>query len=1068
MKKYIFLLGLTSFLFTTGWAQVTFSGTITDKASGDPLPFVNIRAQDATFGTTSDADGRYEFTLEEVPEVLIFSYVGYATKREDVGGRTQIDIILDGTSTDLDEVVVTALGLKRDKRDLGYAVQKIDNDALTAVRQANTADALAGRVAGMQVTRGSSGTGSSTRVVIRGETSLSGTNQPLFVVDGIPVSNDLLANPVEGSEAGFQEVDYGNGFAEINADDIKSITVLKGPGAAALYGNRAASGVIVIETKDGSDTKGIGVSINSQVTVDQLATIPQYQNSYGQGSGGLFAYEDGFGGGTGDGGLVSFGPELNGQLIPQFDSPSTASDGATVRAGDILARNGSPINATPFVANPNNVKDFFQNGLTSIQNIALSGSNPYGSFRLSYSRLDNEGIIPNTDLKRDGFSLSGTYKLSDRLSIRAFGNYIQSSSDHRPALGYGSENLFYLFTWMGRQVNVRNARGYWQSGQEGFRQFGYNYQWLDNPFFNVFENTNAFNKDRLLGNISLNYAISDKLNLRFRSGVDRYNDLRQAKRAFSTQRFKNGAYKEEDVQYRETNHDILLSYQDQLNDDLSFSLGVGAYQFSQSTSFKSTIANELSVPNIYNFGNSKVPLVIFQENAQKRINSFYGMGTLNYQSKFFVDLTLRNDWSSTLPKGNNSFAYYSVSSSLVLSEMLDLPAWFTYAKARFSIASVGNDTDPLQLKNTFVFNQNYGSSPLLTNPSTLLNAQLRPERINALETGLELWFFNDRFGLDASWYRNVASDQIIALPASAASGYTDRVINGGKIRAQGLELVVNVVPIRNRKFTWESFINYAQGDSYIDELPDGIDRYVTGYTRVYSSTENSVFYIADPRGGRIGDMYGTGFKKTPNGQVIYGTNGLPIRDSELRYLGNYNPDFVMGFGNRFHYKNFSLNVLLDWRQGGVIVSRMLAIGSTSGALEHTLVGRETGIVGEGVVNQGTEASPEFVPNTTTVSAAEYYNQYYNRANEESALYDASYLKLRQLGIQYTLPKTLTKSWGLEEIKIGLVGNNLLIFTENSHFDPELSAMQGRNFAQGVEDMAYPGTRSFGVNVGLKF
>lgn len=1067
LSRYLLII----FIFLPGGlllGQITYSGLVVEKGSGDPLPYVNVSVPGSIFGTTTDADGKYQIALPEPTSALIFTYVGYATHLEAVNGRTRIDVMLDGAATDLSEVVVTALGLKRDKRDLGYAVQKLDSDELTAVRQAGTIDALAGRVAGLQVTRGASGVGSSSRVVIRGETSLSGTNQPLFVIDGIPVSNELIANPVEGSEAGFQEVDYGNGISELSADDIQSMTVLKGPGAAALYGNRAANGVIVIETKDGSGTSGIGVSVNSQVTFDQLAFLPDYQNVYGQGSGGVFAYEDGFGGGLGDGGLVSFGPPLDGRPIPQFDSPSTDVNGQPVRGGDILARNGNPIMPTPFVPQPDNIRDFFKTGVTSIQNIALSGTNPMGSFRLSYTRLDNEGIIPNTDLQRNSLSFSGAYQLSERLHVRAYANYLRSSSDHRPALGYGSENLFYLFTWMGRQVNLDNTRDYWQAGEESFRQFGYNYQWLDNPYFNVFENTNSFTKDRLLGNVSVHYALNDHLDLRFRSGIDTYDDLRQARRAFSTQRFKNGAYKEEDVQYFETNTDLYISYTRQVSPDWEFQLGVGAYQFHQSVGFKSTIANELSVPNIYNFGNSKVPLVVFQENARKRINSVYGIGTINYRSRFFVDLTLRNDWSSTLPADNNSFAYYSASSSMVLSEWLKLPRWLTYAKARLSVASVGNDTDPLQLKNTLVFNQNYGAFPLLTNSGTLLNANLRPERIHALETGLELWFFNDRLGLDVSVYRNVADDQIIALPASAASGFTDRIVNGGQIRSRGVEVVLHAVPLRSRHFLWEAALNFSRGESLVDQLPAGIDRYVTGYTRVYSSTENSVFYIADPDGGRIGDMYGTGFQRAPDGQIIYGENGLPIRDPELRYLGNYNPDFMMGLGQQFRYKNLGVQVLFDWRQGGTIVSRTLAIGSTSGVLAHTLSGRETGIVGEGVVNQGSADSPRYVPNTTSVSAAEYYNQFYNRANEESALYDASYLKLRQVSISYTLPKRLTRTWGIEEIKFGLVGSNLLTWTENPHFDPELSAMQGRNFAFGVEDMAYPSTRNVGIHLNLRF
>lgn len=1068
MKKFILLFCIGGVALMAKAQTVTVTGTITDSSNGQKLPWVNVLVKGTSFGTTSNTEGQYSISVNPATDTLVYTFLGYASHKEAVNGRASIDVALEEKASELSEIVVTALGIKREKKDLGYSVQQLESEAITEVRQPNLVDALAGKVAGLQTTQGSSGVGSSSRIIIRGETSLSGTNQPLFVIDGVPVSNTSIPNNTENIESGFQEVDYGNGIAEISPDDIRSVNVLKGPGAAALYGARAANGVIVIETKDGRRTPGLGVSINSSVTIDQISTIPQYQNVYGQGSGGQFAFEDGNDGGIGDGGLVSFGPEMNGQPIPQYDSPSTDVNGNPVRGGDVIARNGNPIQPTPFVANPDNIQDFFQTGITSNQHIAVAGANDEGSFRLSYSRLDNQGVIPNTDLHRNGLALSGTYNFSDRLTARAFANYIRSSSTHRPALGYGSENLMYLFTWMGRQVNLEAAKDYWQAGQEGFQQFTYNYKWLDNPYFSVYENTNGFNKDRILGNASVSYQISDQLNVRLRSGIDNYNDLRASKRAFSTQRFKNGAYREDEISYAEINTDILVSYSHDLSEQWMLNLSAGANQFTQRMQYKSLVAGELSVPGVYNFENSKIPLAATQNNARKRINSIYGLGNISFASRFFLDLTLRNDWSSTLPSGNNSFAYYSVSSSIILSEFMQLPLWISYAKLRLSSASVGNDTDSFQLNNTLRFNQNYGAFPLLTNAATLLNASLKPERINALEVGGEAWFFNDQLGVDIALYQNTAKDQIIGLPSSAASGYTSRVVNGGKIQSRGLELILRATPIRSSNFNWHTTVNFSKSASYVRQLPEGIDQYVTGFTKVYTSTENSVFYIADPKGGRIGDMYGTGFQKTEDGQIIYGANGLPLRDSELRYLGNYNPDFMLGFANDFNYRNFSFGFLIDWRQGGTIVSRTKAIGSTAGVLEETLAGRTEGIVGEGVVNVGTADQPNYVENTTEVSAAEFYNQFYNRANEESALYDASYVKLRQLNLSYTLPRALTQRWNLQEVKFGIIARNLLLITENPHVDPELSTLQGRNFAYGVEDMSYPSSRSYGFNLQLKF
>jgi TonB-linked SusC/RagA family outer membrane protein len=1048
-------------------SQTAIEGKVVDQ-NNDPIPYVKVKVLGSNQGTTSNEKGEFSIDVSPVDSIK-FSALYFEPKTILVSDRSDWNITLESGVDELDEVVITALGLKRNKRDLGYAVQTLEGKELTEVRQPNLVNALAGRIAGVQTTNGSSGVGSSSRIVIRGETSLSGNNQPLFVVDGVPVSNEFVANNTENLETGFHEVDYGNGMGNFSADDIESISVLKGPSAAALYGTRAAGGVVIIETKEGKKTDGIGISVNSSVTMEQIAFLPEFQNTYGQGSGGVFAYEDGLGGGTGDGGLVSFGPQMNGQLIPQYDGPSFDQNGNPVRGGDVIARQGNSIDPTPWSANPDNIRDFFETGVTSQQNIAFSGANDDGSFRLSYTRMDHEGSIPNSDFRRNNLSFTGTYNLSSRLSVRAFGTFINTNSDHRSGLGYGSENVMYSFLWMGRQVNLDASENYWQAGQEGFQQFNYNTQWLDNPYFNVYENRNGFNKNRLLGNAVLSYKITENINLRFRSGVDTYSDLRTSRRAFSTQRFPNGAYREDDVDFTELNTDVLLSYDKRFNEKWSYNAAIGANNFTQQTRYKSLTAGQLSVPGIYNFENSKIALEASQFNAQKQINSVYGLTGVGYDRFLFLDVTLRNDWSTTLPVENNSFAYYSVNGAFVFSEKLDLPTWMNYGKLRLSSSSVGADTDPFQLRNTYQFNQNYGSNPLLTNNGTLLNENLRPERINSLETGIELYFFEERHGLDVTVYQNTAKNQIISLPTSSASGYSGQVINGGTIQSRGIEIMLTAEIIDKEDFNWRSFVNFSKGASYVEELPEGIDQYTTGYARLYTTAENTIFYIANAQeGGRIGDMYGTGFQETEDGRVIYGDNGLPLRDNELRYLGNYNPDFIFGFGNSIEYKGFALNVLLDWRQGGTIVSRTRAVGSTSGVLAETIDGREDGIIGDGVVNVGTDVNPIYEENTTSVSAAEYYNQFYNRANEESSTYDASYVKIRQIGLSYTFPDKWTEKMGVQEFKIGLIARNLFTWTENPHFDPELSAMQGTSLVYGVEDLSYPSTRSYGVNIQFNF
>ncbi|MCG2462690.1 SusC/RagA family TonB-linked outer membrane protein [Flavobacteriaceae bacterium F89] len=1079
------LIGVLQLLVMTLFSQEnTYNSRLLDN-TGEPIPYAAVYEEDTQNYTTSNEDGHFSLTTDSVNFTIQISSIGYKTLNVHVvDGHLTEELVMVASQEQLDEVVVTALGIEKGRRALVSAVSTVDAEKLTMVPQTNLVNSLAGQVAGVQITNGSSGVGSSSRIIIRGENSLSGNNQPLFVVDGVPISNEQITSDLVNNGA-LQEVDYGNGSSEISPDDIQSISILKGAGSAALYGARAANGVVLITTKRGIKSKGFGVSINSNFTIETLLTLPDYQNVYGLGSNGNYSFQDGAGAGVADGGISSYGPRLDaGLMIPQFDSPSVDINGNPVRAGDVISRrfpDGSftDITPTPWVARPDNVRDFFETGITYQNNIAISNKGDKGSTRLSYSNLRNEGILPNTDLKRDGIALSLDQNLSDKARVNTFINYINTRSGNRPNLGYGYENVLYGFNWTGRQANIASLKDYWQAGQTGRQRFDINYLWLTNPYLTLYENTNSFNKNRVLGNISATYDFSDALSLKIRSGLDTYNDDREFRRAVSTNANPFGSYREDNVRFKELNIDFLLTYNNEINDSWDYTLTAGANRLDQKIHYAYAEASQLALPEIYTLANSRAPLLGNSENFNKRINSVYGTANFAYQNELYVDLTYRNDWSSTLPDGNNSFGYYSAGLSYIASKSFELPKAISFLKFRLSAASVGNDTDPFQNTQTFKLNGNYGSNFRVTNETLLKNTNLKPERLDAYEVGMEAWFLNGRIQFEGSVYQNVSKDQIISRPVSNASGFSSYNENGGKIRTRGLELMLSAAPVKNNDFTWNTSVNFSTFISVVTELPVGVDQFVTATANIFggSGGSNTVFYIAR-KGGRVDDMYGTGFVQI-DGKDLYDANGLPVQDAKLRKLGNYNPDFSLGLNNSFSYKNFDMTILFDWRQGGTIVSRIKALGSTSGVLKETLLGREggsantqfvdgNGVVGDGVVNVGTAENPEYVPNSTAVAASTFNNAFYDRGNEASALYDASYVKLRQLSIYYTFPERMAKSMGVENLKIGLIGSNLLLFTENPHFDPELNALQERNIVYGVDDFSYPSTRSFGVSLKINF
>tara|TARA_R110002050_G_scaffold15706_4_gene48132 strand:+ start:23904 stop:27107 length:3204 start_codon:yes stop_codon:yes gene_type:complete len=1052
-----------------GFSQRIISGNVTDINSL-PLPFTNVIIKGTDKGATTNESGFFSILSDMESDVLIFSAIGFQTQNILVKNRSIINVTLLEDSEELDEVVLTALGVKRTTKELGYVVQSLDAKGVTEVKSVNFLDNLSGKLAGVTITQGATGVGSSSKITIRGEASFS-NNNPLFIVDGVPINNNSVFNFTNEAAAGFQEIDFGNGAMEVNPDDIAEVSVLKGPSAAALYGTRASNGVIIIATKNGSKSKGLGVSYNTSFFVDSAFKLPEFQNEYGQGNSGQFAYVDGLGGGTNDNITYSWGPRLDqGTLIAQFDSPVILADGTVVRGGDTALYSSLPITATSFNSNPDNLKNFYKTGTTLINNIAISSNFDKGNYRLSFTDLRSESIIPGVNLDRQTISARLGFQPTGKLKISSSISYVNSQSENRPSNGYGSENANYsLVAWGPRSLNIDNLKNYWQPGLEGVQQYSFNYTFFDNPYFILLENRNSFNRDRVFGNVSASYRINDQLTTTIRTGMDYSSELRQLRRNFSSNRFINGGYAEHDVFYREVNTDFLLNYKNGFNDvrvDVSF----GGNRLDQKAFTGQSQTTSLAQPGIFRLSNAASPIEVFEFESNKRINSFYGIAKLGYKNYLFIDVTGRNDWSSALATpfsvDNTSFFYPSVSVSFILSEVVDLPQVISFAKLRASWAQVGNDTNPYQTTGAFVAQTPFNGQPTFSNQSTIANPNLKPEKTSSFEVGADIRFFGDQLTFDVSYYNALTEDQIISLPIGISSGYTQQVVNGGKVRSKGLEIITELSPIIASDFRWNSTLNFSTNRATVEHLPQNDGRLTLAYSRIYDSQNQTVFLQVE-EGGRVGDLYGTGYLKNANGDFILTDQGRYIADNSLQKLGNYNPDFMLGFNNQLKYKNWDLSFLFDWRQGGIIVSRTKALGTVGGQLAATSYRPDEGIIPIGVVNVGTADNPVYEQNTIAVTAESYYRQFYDRNHEENNTYDASYLKLRQFAIGYTFDNfKLFKQDAT--LSLSLIGRNLFAITENPHFDPEQLAVQGNGFVGGVEDMSYATLRSFGFKAGFNF
>lgn len=1013
MNKNLIILFL---IFSTSlFAQKQITGFVVDS-SGAPIPGANIIVQNTTRGSITDFDGRYTIQADN-GEILEFSSLGSKTQTISITNQTIINITLQEDADLLEEVVITSLGIKKEKKALGYAVSELKSEEINKVKATNIINTLSGKVPGLQVTGASNGLASSARVVIRGENSLNlDSNEPLFILDGIPVNNRVFGIGGNSTNQADLPTDYGNGLSELNADDFESVTVLKGAAASALYGSRAANGVIVISTKKGKKDRALGVEISSSTMFSSALRLPDLQTQYGGGWAGEYASNFG----------TNFGPRLDGSIITQ-----------ELALGEEIDR--------PFI-NRYDLDDFFKTGLNLNNTVAISGGNDNGDFLFSYGNSYNEGIIPNSNLKGNSFRLNAGYVLNNKWRVNASTNYISRSSANLPVAGYGSQGIMYTLLWNYINVDLNELKDYWNVENEEQRKL---FSWGDNPWFIVNENINAFNKRRFIGNVSSTYQFTENLSLLTRIGADESNDLRWSRRSIGAQRAPNGLYREQKINFSEINADFLISY-DKKFGDFETKFSVGGNRFDQKITESLLVGNGLTIPGIYNSQNINVTPVLRNDIFKKRINSLYAFTNIGYQDFIYLDISARNDWSSTLPADNNSYFYPAASLSFIPSTLVELPVVLDFLKLRFNIAQVGKDTDPYRLTKTFSFATLPGA---LTNPSQLPNANLKPERTTSSELGLETFLFNKRISLDATYYTSTSKDQILNVGVSGANGFDSVVTNAGEIKNSGIELALGLLPIRTDNFEWSINANFSKNKSEVKSLSEGLD------TFIIAQGPDGVTVEARP-GEQMGDIYGQAYIKNDSGEIVY-ENGLPLT-GDRKKVGNYNPDWMLGLSTNIRYKGLRFSVLFDIRQGGEIYSYTNAIGRESGILELTSGWRD-GVVGEGVVRDG---SGGFVPNTEEVTA-EAWAYGVPRSNAEANIFDASYIKLRQLSLGYSFPEKILKTFGLQQLSISLVGSNLLLWTDVPNIDPESQALNGGSLLPGFEVTQLPSTKNYGFKLNMK-
>lgn len=1032
--------------------KILITGVILNE-NGKPLEGASVHIKGTNIGSETNALGVFSLESLENDVTLVVNYLGYVEYEMFYTGQKNIVItMLPDLNDQMEEMVITALGIKREEKQLGYAQQKLGADDFTDARSNNWVDNMKGKVAGMTFTSASSGPMSSTQVVLRGNRSIdANANGALIVVDGIPINSGMVSS---GESNGYlssdSPVDFGNGMSDINPEDIESVTVLKGAGATALYGSRAANGAIMITTKSGKKAKGLGITYSSNVSVDVIQRWPDWQTQYGSGTGKAFnadgdlyysfgASEDG----PGTQSNLGFGPKFDGQYYFQYD-PVTQGQGAE---------------RTLWQNYDNARKGFWKTGNTVTNSLSFEGGDDKGSMRASLTHTKNEWIMPNTGFDRTVISTKGNYKISKNIKLNSTINFSNRGSDNLPLTGYNNHSIAYFMILTNPNTNLDWYKYQLWKDNSKTEQISPFSSYLENPYVLAYEVLNSMNNNTLTGNLSLDIDFTKNLKLMVRSGINTSQETREQKRPYDLNKFAQGYYSKSMIHSEEINTDFLLTYKGNESEIFNYSLSVGGNNMVNKFQQMTSKANGLVVPGIYKFANALNTVITNTDDAYQKVNSMYALGSFSYKNQIFLDLTARNDWSSTLPAKNNSYFYPSANLSVIMSDIINMPLFIDFAKIRGSWAQVGNDSNPY-LVSKYYNNSDFAASAVVD--TNLFNSDLKPELTTSFEVGADMRFLHDRIGFDFSYYNTVSENQIIRVPVDYATGYTSKYINAGKVLNRGIEVTLHATPLKSPDFEWKTTFTYSKNHNEILELAAGIE----GGDEQTLSSSGTVSIIGKV-GGSTGDMYGYGFVRNDEGKIIYNeTTGLPVRPDEVQKIGNAYADWKGGWTNNFKYKNFTLGVTIDGSFGGTLYSQSYHKMMEHGKLNGSLPGREEGfIIGDGVIQN---ADGSFSPNTTKVDVPGYYSEYYRRANVEANSFDATYVKLREISFTYTFPKSFLEKTKLKGLSLSIYGRNLYTWSDFPIYDPETAALNGANMVPGVEmgQMPSPATYGFNLKVSL--
>lgn len=1057
----------------------TLTGVVSDSTTGMSLPGVNVIVQGTTLGSATDTEGRYEITgVPAGEQTVIATFIGFRTARQTTTvseGTNTVNFSLVPEAIGLDDVVVTALGIERQERSLGYSVQEVEGADLARVPETNFVSSIQGKVSGAEFYT-SNAMGGSTRIVLRGANSVSGDNQPLIVVDGVPINNDNFQ--MLGQATGSGGYDYGNAAQVINPQDVRSVSILKGPSAAALYGSRGANGVIEVTTKQGLGlAEGIGVTINTSLMANDVYGLPDYQNLYGGGASlpfsttnGDMILEEGEQRIADYGTDQSWGPRLDGREVRQWYSWDDV--------------NGLLGQATPWIAHPNNVNDFFRTGLSSNTTVSFSQAAEGFNYRVSLSNLTVSDVYPNGDLGRRQVGFNGQLFLTDGLSITAAANYIDQNGKGRPGTGYDGENVFLQFNHFGqRQVDLGpnsfmadyerpngDQRGWNWFGVEGAQQGIFLY--TDNPYWSRYRNFQNDNTDRLFGKVQLQYELTSNLQLDAQVGTDYYTERREERLA--TNSVAQPEYSEQILEVQETNVQARATFTQELTNDIGLTaFAATGYRYNLLHDNLGITNGGLSAPNVFTLENSVSRPTLTDFFQEAGTYSVFGAASFDYRDFFFIEGTLRNDWASTLPEENNSYLYPSVSASLVYSELLGSDI-LDYGKLRLSWAQVGSATEPYRLGITFPLGQPFGDVPVQSLPYVRPNPDLKPETTQGWEIGTQIDLLNYRLGIDATYYSESTFDQILAVDVSRASGYGQMLVNAGEMTNRGVELALRTTPIMTPDFQWSLDLNWARNVSEVVELAQDLDSYILGPTPFGPDI------VARP-GEPYGAIFGTDFVYDDQGNKVLAANGT-YRSTQPTVLGSYQPDWTGGVFTSLSYKGITASVLINGQKGGEIYSLSNLFGLYSGIYQETAEGnvREVGLIPDGVYDPdptdaafcaeaGAGGEMDYsgcVPFDLQLDANEYFTSLF-AGPDAAQVYSATFIKLREVSVGYTLPARLIQNSIIRGMTISLIGRNLatlLKYTPN--FDPS-TAISATN-VQGLEVGQIPPTRSYGVNLLINF